>query len=145
MPETLIARNAIRIDAPAPKVWAALVTPAAIKRYMFGTTVVTDWKEGGPIAWKGEWQGRAYEDKGVIRRIVPERLLQYTHFSSLSGLPDRPENYHTVTIELQADGAGTQVALAQDNNRTEKEREHSQKNWAMMLEALRKYVEGGGA
>lgn len=142
MPENLVARSSLRIGAPLAKVWEALVTPAAIKRYMFGTTVVTDWKDGSAIVWKGEWQGRAYEDKGVIRRIVPERLLQYTHFSPLSGLPDRPENYHTVTIELQEDGAGTQVALAQDNNRTEKEREHSQKNWAMMLEALRKYVEG---
>lgn len=139
--ESLIAQAEIHIHAPVPIVWRALVDPAAIKQYMFGTTVVSDWKEGGPIVWKGEWQGKAYEDKGVLRRIIPERLLQYTHFSPLSGLPDKPENYHTVTIEIAGDGAGTRVVLAQDNNRTEKEREHTQKNWGMMLAALKKYLE----
>src|SRR5262245_40353890 len=99
-PAGLIATAAITIDAPPAKVWRALVTPAAIKQLMFGTTVVAEWREGGPITWEGEWQGRAYKDKGVIRRFVPERTLQYTHFSPLSGLADVPENYHTVSIEL---------------------------------------------
>ena len=67
----------------------ALVDPAAIKQYMFGTTVESDWREGSSIVWKGEWQGRAYEDKGVILRLEPGRLLQYSHFSPLSGAPGR--------------------------------------------------------
>jgi len=46
----------------------------------------------------------------------PERILRYSHFSPLSGVPDRPENYHTVTIELSGDGDQTKVSLAQDNN-----------------------------
>ena len=57
MPATtanLIARSSLIIAAPADKVWQALVTPAAIKEYMFGTTVISDWKEGSPIVWKGE-------------------------------------------------------------------------------------------
>ena len=40
MSEGLIARASIIIDAPIDRVWAALVTPEAIKQYMFGTTVV---------------------------------------------------------------------------------------------------------
>ena len=42
------------------------MNPEAIKQYMFGTNVVTDWREGSPITWKGEWQGKSYEDKGVM-------------------------------------------------------------------------------
>src|SRR3989442_15262446 len=80
-----VARASVTIRASSAAVWQALVTPAAIKQYMFGTTVVSDWREGGPITWKGEWQGRPYEDKGVIMRFSPERVLQYTHFSPLSG------------------------------------------------------------
>jgi uncharacterized protein YndB with AHSA1/START domain len=137
----LIARSSITIDAPPERVWNALVTPAAIKQYMFGTTVASDWKEGSPIVWKGEWEGRRYEDKGIIRQFKPHRTLQYTHFSPLSGLPDKPENYHTVTIELSADGTRTSLTLAQDNNPTEEARQHSAKNWGMMLAGLKKLVE----
>jgi uncharacterized protein YndB with AHSA1/START domain len=138
----LIARSSITIEGTPAKVWQALVTPAAIKQYMFGTNVTSDWKEGSPITWKGEWQGKAYEDKGVIRQFKPNQALQYTHFSPLAGLPDKPENYHTVSIQLSPDGNGTRVSLTQDNNPTEEARSHSEKNWKMMLDGLKKFVEG---
>ena len=137
-----VARSSLTINAASAKVWQALITPAAIKQYMFGTNVTSDWKEGSPIVWKGEWQGKKYEDKGVIRQFKPEQALQYTHFSPLAGLPDRPENYHTVSIQLAPDGQGTRVSLTQDNNPTDAARAHSEKNWGMMLEGLKKYVEG---
>ena len=137
-----VAKASATINAPAARVWEALVDPAQIKQYMFGTNVASDWKQGSPITWKGEWEGKAYEDKGVIQRIDPPRALQYTHFSPLAGLPDKPENYHTVTIDLSQDGSRTNVTLAQDNNPTEEEREHSEKNWRMMLEGLKKFLEG---
>jgi uncharacterized protein YndB with AHSA1/START domain len=137
-----VAKASATINAPAARIWEALIDPAQIKQYMFGTNVVSDWKQGSPITWKGEWQGRAYEDKGVVQRIDPPRVLQYTHFSPLAGLPDAPENYHTVTIELSENGSRTDVTLSQGNNPTEEEREHSEKNWQMMLEGLKKFVEG---
>jgi len=68
-------------------------------------------------------------------------LIQYSHFSPLSGKPDLPENYHTVTIKLTSDGATTIVLLTQDNNETEQEREHSEQNWKMMLDSLKKLLE----
>jgi uncharacterized protein YndB with AHSA1/START domain len=119
MGKNLIARTSVTIDAPSETVWDALVNPEAIKQYMFGTNVVSDWREGSPIIWRGEWQGRAYEDKGVILQFKPGRTLQYSHFSPLSGPPDKPESYHTVTIELSGEGNQTRVSLGQDNNPTE--------------------------
>lgn len=136
-----IATAAVTVDAPAAKVWEALVSPDAIKQYMFGTNVTTDWREGSPIVWKGEWQGKSYEDKGVLLEVKPERTLKYSHFSPLAGLPDKPENYHTVTIELAGKGDQTEVSLEQDNNPTEEAREHSEKNWETMLAGLKKFLE----
>jgi len=141
MDKNLIARAAVTVNAPKAKVWNALVSPEAIKQYMFGTNVVSDWREGSPIIWKGEWQGKSYEDKGVLLQLKPERTVQYSHFSPLSGLPDKRENYHTVTIELSAEGNQTRVSLAQDKNPTEQARDHSEKNWEMMLIALKKFLE----
>ena len=107
--ENLIARAEVRIYASADRVWNALVNPDIIKRYMFDTTTVSDWNEGSSITWKGEWQGKQYEDRGVILRLEPKRLIRYSNFSPLSGLPDIPENYHTITIELSGGSGYTQV------------------------------------
>jgi uncharacterized protein YndB with AHSA1/START domain len=138
----LIARQSVRISAPREKVWAALIDPAAIKQYMFGTTAVSEWTPGSTITFNGEWQGKPYADHGVIRRLEPPRLFEYTHFSPLSGLADAPENYHTVTIELSsAEDGVTVLTLSQDNNPSEQAREHSEKNWAVMLAGLKKLLE----
>lgn len=138
----LVAETTITINAPVAEVWDALVDPDKIKQYFFGTTVVSDWKEGSSIVWRGEWQGKSYEDKGVVLKFEPNQLIQYSHFSPLSGQTDKPENYHTVTIELSSEGQQTTVSLFQDNNATEEEREHSEKNWGMVLEGLKKVTEG---
>jgi hypothetical protein len=73
-----------------------------------------------------------------------QKTLQYSHFSPLSGAPDQPENYHTVTISLSGRGETTAVSLTQDNNPSEKALEESERNWEAMLDGLKKYVEGRG-
>ena len=141
MSKNLVAKAATSIDAIQSEVWRALVTPDAIKQYMFGADVETDWREGSRITWKGEMKGKKYADKGVILKIDPEHILQYSHFSPLSGKPDKPENYHIVTINLSESGNKSEVSLAQDNNADEKARKESEKNWTAMLAGLKKYVE----
>lgn len=141
MGENLIARASTTINAPADEVWKALIDPEAIRQYMFGTNVVSDWREGSPIVWKGDWQGESYEDKGHILQFKPGRRIQYSHYSPLSGVPDLPENYHLVTIDLTPEGKKTLVSLTQDKNTTEEERDHSQQNWESILAALKKHVE----
>ena len=98
---------------------------------------------GSPIAWKGEWKGKPFEDKGRILELRPEERLRYSHFSPLSGAPDKPENYHQVTIDLskQEDRDEVRLDLSQDNNKTKEARDESQRNWAMMLEGVKKAVE----
>jgi uncharacterized protein YndB with AHSA1/START domain len=137
----LIARASVTVAAPAADVWEALVTPRAIKAYMFGATVTSEWVVGSPIVWTGEWQGRGYEDRGIILQLVRERVLEYSHFSSLTGMADLPENYHIVTVHVSGDGAQTHVSLYQDNNPTEQAREHAERNWNLMLAGLKHFVE----
>ncbi|MCE8425413.1 MAG: SRPBCC domain-containing protein [Candidatus Methanoperedens sp.] len=77
----------------------------------------------------------------MILKLEPERLIQYSHFSPLLGKPDLPENYHIVTVELVSNGMETIISLSQDNNENEMVREHSEKNWKMMLYTLEKLLE----
>jgi uncharacterized protein YndB with AHSA1/START domain len=141
MDNGLLAKTQVEIHTPIAQVWDALVNPEKIKQYMFGTTVVSEWEEGSPIVWQGTWKDKPYEDLGRILKLQPQRLLQYSHFSPLSGQPDLPENYHIVTIELSSTGPGTLVRLSQDNNANEAERKDSEQNWRMMLDNLKKLLE----
>jgi uncharacterized protein YndB with AHSA1/START domain len=137
----LVAEVSTKVDAPVTEVWEALIDPDKIKRYMFGATVTSSFEVGDSITWKGEWKGKAYEDKGTILRLEPRQLLAYSHFSPLSGERDVPENYHTVIIELSEEGAATHVSLKQDNNSNEEARLHSEQNWRAVLAGLKKTVE----
>ena len=141
MNDKFTAKATTTINAPASKVWEALTKPELIKQYMFGTEVTTDWKVGSPITYKGEWEGKGYEDKGKILKFDPEKSLVSTHWSPLSGVPDAPENYHTVTYQLSEKDGKTEVSIMQDNNATEDEKSHSEQNWRTVLDSMKKLLE----
>ena len=129
------------IEALPGEVWSALTDPTQIAKYMFGSQVETDWKEGSPIVWRGEYEGKKYEDKGEILEIDPPKRLKMTHFSPLSGAEDVPKNYHTLLYELEEDEAATHVKLSQDNNPTEEQAERSKETWEKTLSGLKEIVE----
>jgi uncharacterized protein YndB with AHSA1/START domain len=144
MREDFIAKNEIFLDATRDKVWEALTDPEQVTRYLHGTQVESDWKVGSPIAWRGEWKGRHYEDKGRILEMEPPHRLATTYWSSLSGKPDRPEYYKTlryVLYEEGEEGEGTRLVLTTENNATEQEARHSQENWKGVLDTLKAILE----
>ncbi len=137
----LVARAEVDLAASAAQVWEALTSPAVIAEYFFGTKVETDWQPGNPIRWTGEYEGTAYEDRGQVIEVEPHRRLTVTHFSPLTGLPDKPENYHTITYAIQERGGTTHLSLTQDNNKDEAEVRHASQTWSTMLDGLKATVE----
>jgi uncharacterized protein YndB with AHSA1/START domain len=142
MNQTFVAQATIIINAPTSRVWDALTRPDLIKQYLFGTKVTTDWRVGSPITYQGTWEGKAYQDKGKVLQVAPGKLLVSTFWSSLSGLPDVPENYQTVRYELSTEGSGTRLTITQDNNATQEDANHSEQNWKMVLDGMKKLLEG---
>lgn len=141
MNDKFVAKATTMINAPASKVWDAITKPELIKQYLFGTEVVSDWKVGSPIVYRGEWQGKPFEDKGKIIQMEREKSLVSTHYSPLSGVPDVPENYHTVAYHLAEKDGKTEVTITQDNNASEEEKSHSEQNWNQVLQSLKKLLE----
>lgn len=142
MNNQLIAEASVSINASKAKVWKAITTPQLIRKYLMGTNVTSDWKEDSSITYQGEYNGKAYHDKGVIKKIEPEKLFQSTYWSSMGGKEDKPENYNLVTYKLTGDDDNTIVTLTQDNVLSEKEKEHVTQNWNMVLQKLKEVVEG---
>jgi uncharacterized protein YndB with AHSA1/START domain len=141
MDKGLVAEATKLVDAQADEVWTALTDPRQIREYMFGADVDSDFRVGSTITWRGEINGKKYEDHGRILEVAPGRLLKYTHFSPLAGKPDVPENYHTVAIALDGEDGGTRVTLRQDGNADRAAQRHSETNWAKMLDGLKTVVE----
>jgi uncharacterized protein YndB with AHSA1/START domain len=135
-----LAGAEIDVDAPADRVWTALTDPDEIAKYMFGAVVETDWRPGSPIVWKGEYEGKPYEDKGTVLAFEPVRRLQVTHFSAMSGQEDLPENYHTVTYDLDERDGVTHVSLTQDGSGSQDEADRSSAMWATMLGGIKDLV-----
>ena len=142
MKSDITGSASITIDAPVEKVWEALTKPELIKEYFFGTNTETDWTVGSPIRFFGEWEGKHYEDKGTILDIEQNKLIQYSYWSSMSGIEDKPENYIVVTYDLFEEAGKTTLTVTQENIPDEKMKEHSEQNWKTVLDGLKKLLEG---
>jgi uncharacterized protein YndB with AHSA1/START domain len=131
----------IAIDAHPESVWAALITPELRKQWFFGVDTETDWSVGGPIVHRGEYEGQPYVDKGTVLAFEPPALLVHTHWSSVSGVPDLPENHQTVSWRLDEREGQTDLTVTDDNIRSEEARATSDEAWIAALTKLKELVE----
>lgn len=51
-------------------------------------------------------------------------------------------NYHKVRYGLAVENGHTQLTITQDNNATEEEQEQNAKLWKMVLDGMKKLLEG---
>jgi uncharacterized protein YndB with AHSA1/START domain len=141
MEKEFVLNKSILINAEPSKVWEALTNPELIKQYFFGTECISEWKKGSKILFKGTWEGKPYEDKGNILNIENEKLIHYNYWSSFSGTEDLPENYSEIKYELVVEGNGTIFTVKQGGFKTQEAHDHSQKNWGLIMDGLKKLIE----
>ena len=130
------------IQAPLAIVWDALTNPEIVKQYFFGTNLVTDWKVGSPLFFRGEWQGKAYEDRGTVLAFEPMKSLTYNYWSSFSGLEDSPEQRQIIRFALDPKDDCVRITIRQSNINTQESADHSTFNWRSVLQALKNLLEG---
>ena len=117
------------------KVWDLLINPEMTKQYMFGCEIISDWKVGSPVLWKGTTENResVVYVKGEVLEYVAGKKISSNTFDPISGMQDIPENYVTFTYELEEVENGTQLTITQgDFSKAEdgqKRYEESKSGW----------------
>lgn len=144
-------QNTISINAPADKVWDALTNPVQTKKYMFGCETVSDWRQGSPLLWRMEYEGKdLVAVKGDIVDIKPGELLAYTVIDPNNPtIEDKPENYLTVTYELSPENDSTLLTVTQgdynkvaDGEKRYAEAYNNGEGWNPILVQIKAIAEG---
>lgn len=133
----------ILINTSAQHIWAALTQPELIGKWMLDTPVeiLTEWREGGTLLERGDLHGLAFENRGKIRRFDPPNVLEYTHWSTLSIVPDLPENYTVIHFGLQQTSNQTLLGLRMENLLTFEILKHMEFYWKTALHLLKEVAE----
>ena len=116
---------------------------------MFGCEVVSDWKAGSPLLWNVTYKGKEMVFvKETILELIPEKILKYTTFDPNITILDVPQNYLTVTYELETINGQTVFTVTQGDYNTvaegEKRYKESYNNgdgWNPILVEIKKLVE----
>ena len=77
----------------------------------------------------------------MVRAFEPNRLLAYTHLSSVSRSPDTSENYTTIEFLLEPGAVNTSVVITISNFPTESIFRHLEFYWKATASILKKFVE----
>lgn len=137
--------KSISLNASLNAVWEALTQPELMKSWMYDSEIeiVTTWKVGSPIIINVQEASykTAFTNTGIILQFIKERMLEYSHLSSLSRLPDEAENYTFIRFTLQPDGPQTLLELDLANFPTESHYKHIDFYWTVTLEILKRFVE----
>lgn len=141
MTTTFETTASVKVKAPLARVWAALTEPALVKQYFFGTNLVTDWKVGEPLFFRGVWEGKAYEDRGTVHSFEPMKTLSYDYWSNISGEPDLLEKRALIRFDLSELGSAVELEVTQSNISTQARADDSAKTWRVVLEGLKRLAE----
>jgi uncharacterized protein YndB with AHSA1/START domain len=137
-------KDTVVVNAPPQRVWETLTRIENMREWMgepeMRVGVETRWTVGGPIVVRG-FHHVHFENTGVVLKFAPPRALSYTHLSSLSRLPDQPENHTTLEFSLHPVGDATSLALMATNFPTPAIFRHLQFYWAGTLRVLKQHAE----
>jgi|SRR5688572_11299179 len=134
----------VTINSEPLKVWTVLTNPEVMTKWMgepeMKVEVHTDWKINSPIFIRG-FHHVKFENKGIVLQYDKEKILSYSHLSSVSHLPDKPENYSILEFILTPVDKNTQLTLNIKNFPTEIIRKHLEFYWRTTIITIKKSVE----
>ncbi|MBE9463533.1 SRPBCC domain-containing protein [Dyadobacter subterraneus] len=136
--------STIFLNASVSKVWDALTKPELVKLWQYGSELVTTWEVGSTIRFSVAWDGKLFEQWGVILEIRPKELIKYSLFAPRPGLEDKPENYFIMHYILTDENGQVKLEILQEDNRPGAVQEAPQGEENPVLKMLKDIVESAG-
>lgn len=126
------------------QVWEYLTNPILMKEWMgepeMNVEVMTDWKVGNPVLIKGFHNGN-FENKGTVLQFDHPKIIQYSHLSSASCLPDTEGNQSIITFNLTPQDRSTLLEIQIENFSTESIHKHLDFYWQGTATVLKTLIE----
>ena|SRR5450432_3175632 len=129
------------IKAPIQKVWDALTMPELVKKWQYGSDLITDWKLGSEIRFRTEWEGKVFEQWGKVLELLPYHTIKYSLFAPRPGLEDKAENYFVMIYRLNEKESHTILEIIQEDQRPGAKQEEPQGEENPILNALKSLIE----
>jgi hypothetical protein len=102
--------------------------------------IITNWNVNSPVIIKG-FHHLQFENRGIVLQHQPNKLLQYSHLSSLSRLEDKTSNYSIIKFELSPVQNQTELKLTIENFTTESIYKHLSFYWRTTIEKIKMFSE----
>jgi len=144
MPYELVVEKSVEISTSTDQVWRALTEPEMIAKWMADAQVKSKWEPGSDITFTGTMPNfnLKYRDRGTVIAAQQGKILQYSHWSQMTRLPDTPENRTIFTFLLdRVDENKTRLTMRHENFSSETEYKHSNFFWGVALYMLKNLLE----
>ncbi|MBI5371837.1 MAG: SRPBCC domain-containing protein [Sphingobacteriales bacterium] len=131
----------LKIKASRQKVWDALTKAELVKRWQYGSDLLTSWEIGSDIKFSTAWEDKVFEQWGKVLAFKPTAFAQYSLFAPRPGLEDKPENYFTMSYVLTEEDGQTKLEIIQEDHRPNAVQEAPQGEENPVLKALKEVAE----
>lgn len=131
----------ITINSTVEKVWHTLTNADAVKLWQYGSELQTNWEVGSKIKLVTEWEGKTFEQWGIVLEFSPNHKLRYSLFAPRPDLEDKPENYFEMIYSLTENKGQTILEIIQEDNRSNAIQEAEQSEENPVLKMLKEVAE----
>jgi len=133
--------SSFTIHASLQEVWDTLTKPEFVKLWQYGSDLQTNWEVGSKIKFVTEWEGKIFEQWGIVLEFTPTSKLRYSLFAPKPDLEDKPENYFEMIYSLTADHGQTKLEIIQEDNRPNAVQEDKKDGENPILSMLKQIAE----
>jgi uncharacterized protein YndB with AHSA1/START domain len=134
----------ICIDSNIEAVWQALTSIEKMKEWMaekeMKLEIITNWEIDGTIKFKG-FHHVYFENIGKVLKYEENKLLVYSHLSSISNLENINSNYTIIQFKLEKSLNQTNLELNISNCPNVVIYNHLKFYWNTSIEILKDYIE----
>ncbi|MEH6458229.1 MAG: SRPBCC family protein [Cocleimonas sp.] len=132
----------IHINASREQLFMTLTSSEEIPKYYPLIEVQSQWELGSEVLYKGEMNGSAFTDYGVIEKLDSPSVYSYSYWSDNHGTERLPENHMAISYQLSESNDGTDLTVIQSNIKSAELYELMKDQvWDFLLGSLKEYVE----